>query len=290
MRGPPLARMGPMNRKGLGLALGGGGARGLAHFGVLLELLEAGIEPAYVAGTSMGAIVGAAYAAGQELPKLVRLLAHLDLRKIFGVPESYDRVIGQALAESLWERIRGRAWWEEGSPRLSRLLELLKLLTKGAWFEDLEVPFVAVAADLATGEEVRVDEGALHLGVAASAAIPGLFGPVRWRKRYLVDGGLVNNLPADVVADLGARTVLAVDVSAPLGPVPRTLVGVALRGYEITAGELLRVKLEQARGRLGSRLLVIHPDVDGIGLLEFGRIEEAVAAGRESARAALARL
>lgn len=279
-----------MNRKSLGLALGGGGARGFAHFGVLLELLEAGIEPAYVAGTSMGAIVGAAYAVGQEIPKVVRLLQHLDLPKIFGVPETYDRVLGQALAESLWERLRGRAWWEEGSPRLSRLLELLKLLTKGQWFEDLEIPFVAVAADLATGEEVRVDEGALHLGVAASAAVPGLFGPVRWRKRYLVDGGLVNNLPVDAVADLGARTVLAVDVSAPLGPMPRTLVGVALRGYEITAGELLRVKLEQARGRLGPRLLVIHPDVDGIGLLAFDRVEEAVAAGRESARAALSRL
>ncbi|MCX7750962.1 MAG: patatin-like phospholipase family protein [Candidatus Bipolaricaulota bacterium] len=276
--------------KGLGLALGGGGARGFAHFGVLLELLEAGVEPAYVAGTSMGAVAGAAYAVGQEIPKVVRLLAHLDLTKIFGVPETYDRVLTQTLAESLWERLRGRAWWEEGSPRLSRLLELLRLLSKGRWFEDLEVPFVAVAADLATGEEVRIDEGALHLGVAASAAVPGLFGPVRWRKRYLVDGGLVNNLPVDAVADLGARTVLAVDVSAPLGPLPRTLVGVALRGYEITAGELLRVKLAAARARLGPRLLVLHPDVDSIGLLEFGRIEEAVEAGRESARAALSRL
>lgn len=278
------------DRRRLGIALGGGGARGLAHLGVLLELLEAGVEPGFVAGTSMGAVVGAAYAAGQEIPKFVRLLEHLDLAKIFGVPESYDRVLGQAIAEALWERIRGRAWWEEGSPRLSRLLELLRLLTKGMWFEDLEIPFVAVAADLATGEEVRIDEGALHLGVAASAALPGLFGPVRWRKRYLVDGGLVNNLPVDVVADLGARTVLGVDVSAPLGPLPRTLVGIALRGYEITAGELGRVKLERARERLGPRLLVIHPDVDRIGLLEFQRIEEAVEAGRQSARVALAHL
>ncbi len=274
----------------LGLALGGGGARGLAHFGVLWEILEAGIEPEFVAGTSMGAIAGAAYAVGQDLPKLVRVLTHLDLGKIFGVPESYERVLGQALAESLWERIRNRAWWEEGSPRLSRLLEFLKLFTKGMWFEDLEVPFVAVAADLVTGDEVRVSEGAVHHGVAASAALPGLFGPVQWRKRYLVDGGLVNNLPVDAVAELGARSVLAVDVSAPLGPMPKALVGVALRAEEIRARELLAVKLERARDRLGPRLMVIHPDVDAIGILEFERVREAVEAGRESARVAISRL
>jgi len=271
----------------LGVALGGGGARGLAHLGVLIQLAEAGVRPEFVAGTSMGAIVGAAYAVGQDLPKLVRVLEHLDLARIFGVPESYDRVLGQTLAESLWERLRQKAWWEEGSPRLSRLLEFLKLFTKGMWFEDLEVPFTAVAADLATGEEVRISEGAVHHGVAASAALPGVFGPVQWRKRYLVDGGLVNNLPVDVVAAMGARTVLAVNVGAALGPVPKTLVGVALRAQEITGRELVRVKLEVARAQLGPRLVVIHPDVDAIGLLEFDRIEDAVVAGRVAARSAL---
>ena len=270
------------------MALGGGGARGLAHLGVLLQLVEAGVRPGFVAGTSMGAIAGAAYAVGQDLPKLLRVLEHLDLAKVFGVPESYDRVLGQTLAESLWDRLRHKAWWEEGSPRLSRLLEFLKLFTKGLWFEDLPVPFVAVAADLTTGEEVRVNEGVVHHGVAASAALPGVFGPVQWRKRYLVDGGLVNNLPVDAVADLGARTVLAVDVDPPLGPIPKTLVGVALRAQRITAQELGRVKIERARKRLGKRLVLIHPEVDEIGLLEFDRIEEAVEAGRVAARSALA--
>lgn len=269
------------------MALGGGGARGFAHFGVLLHLAEAGVRPEYVAGTSMGAVVGAAYAVGQDLPNLLRVLEHLDLSRIFGVPESYERVLGQTIVDSLWERLRQRAWWEEGSPRLSQLLEVLKLLTKGTWFEDLEIPFVTVAADLSTGEEVRITEGAVHHGVAASAAVPGVFGPVQWRKRYLVDGGLVNNLPVDAVVELGARTVLAVDVGAPLGPLPKTLVGVALRSQEITARELVRVKLEAARGKLGPRLVVIHPDVDTIGLLEFDRIEEAVDAGRVAARSAL---
>lgn len=274
----------------LGVALGGGGARGFAHLGVLLQLAEAGVRPEFVAGTSMGAIVGAAYAVGQDLSNLLRVLEHLDLASIFGVPESYDRALGQTLAESLWERIRGRAWWEEGSPRLSRLLEFLKLFTKGKWFEDIEIPFVAVAADLVTGDEVRIDEGAVHHGVAASAALPGLFGPVQWRKKYLVDGGVVNNLPTDVVEALGARTVLAVDVGAPLGPLPKTLVGAALRAREITAHELQRVKTELARGRLGPRLVLIHPDVDAIGALEFKRISEAVEAGRVAARSALSHL
>ncbi len=271
----------------LGVALGGGGARGLAHLGVLMELARAGVRPEFVAGTSMGAIVGAAYAVGQDLSKLLRVLEHLELAKVFGVPETYDRVVGQTLAESLWERLRQKAWWEESSPRLSRLLEFLKLFTKGMWFEDLDIPFIAVAADLATGEEVQIDEGPVHRGVAASAALPGVFGPVQWRKRYLVDGGLVNNLPVNVVETLGARTVLAVDVAAPLGPMPKTLVGVALRAQEVTARELGRVKLDHARGRLGHRLMVIHPEVDEIGLLEFDRIEEAVEAGRIAARSAL---
>lgn len=274
----------------LGVALGGGGARGLAHLGVLLELLDAGIRPEFVAGTSMGAVVGAAYAAGQDLEKLVRVLEHLDLAKIFGMPETYERVLGQAVAESLWERLRQRAWWEEGSPRLSRLLEFLRLFTKGMWFEDIEIPFVAVAADLVTGDEVHIDEGAVHHGVAASAALPGLFGPVQWRKKYLVDGGVVNNLPIDVAEALGARTVLAVDVTAPLGPLPKTLVGAALRAREITAHELQRVKTELARGRLGPRLLLIHPDVDAIGALDFKRVSAVVEAGREAARAALPHL
>jgi len=274
----------------LGVALGGGGARGLAHLGVLLELLDAGIRPEFVAGTSMGAIVGAAYAAGQDLEKLVRVLEHLDLAKIFGMPETYERVLGQAVAESLWERLRQRAWWDEGSPRLSRLLEFLRLFTKGKWFEDIEIPFVAVAADLVTGDEVRIDEGAVHHGVAASAALPGLFGPVPWRKKYLVDGGVVNNLPIDVAEALGARTVLAVDAGAPLGPLPKTLVGTALRALEITSHELQRVKTELARERLGQRLVLIHPDVDAIGTLEFKRISEAIEAGRVAARSALRHL
>lgn len=271
----------------LGIALGGGGARGFAHAGVLMELLDAGLEPGAVAGTSMGAVVGAMYAVGQDLARLARVLEHLDLYQVFGVPDSYRRVLEQAVVEALWERIRGRPWQAEGSPRLTRMFEFLRLLCKGERFEDLPVPFVAVAADLATGEEVRIDRGPVYLGVAASAALPGVFGPVRWRGRYLIDGGVVNNLPVDVVADFGAEVVLAVDVSAPLGGVPRTLVEMALRAYDITAQELRDVKLARVRERLGERLVVIHPDVDEIGILDFHRLPEAVEAGREAARAAL---
>ncbi len=271
----------------LGLALGGGGARGLAHLGVLLELEAADLEPEVLAGTSMGAIVGGLYAAGQHPRRLVQLLEHLELDKIFGVPKTYERVVEQAVLEALWERLRRRPWWEEASPRLSRLLEFLRLLGKNQHFEDLAIPFVAVAADLATGEEVRIDEGALHIGVAASAALPGLLGPVKWRKRYLVDGGIVNNLPIDAVEEFGPQQILAVDVSAPLGPMPKSLVEVALRSYQITAQELGELKLAWAHKRLGERLLVIRPHVEGIGLLEFSKLPEAVEAGREATRSAL---
>ena len=274
----------------LGIALGGGGARGLAHAGFLAELEEAGFSPAYLAGTSMGAIVGGLYAAGHEMEKLIRVFSHLELREIFGVPESYRRMLERSLGEALLERFRGPSWKHEPSPRLARMLELLRLLGKGFSFEELPRPFAAVAADLITGEEVVIRTGPLYLGMAASAALPGVFHPIQWRDRWLIDGGVVNNLPADVVADMGAGVVVAVDVSAPLAGNPATTMEVVLQSYAITAKELARVKLDQVRKRLGERLIYVRPEVEGIGVLEFERLPQAVEAGRAAAQAAIPRI
>jgi len=262
----------------------------LAHAGFLLALEEAGVRPAVLAGTSMGAIVGGLYAAGQDLAKLLRVLEELDLHEIFGVSESYRRMLERSVGEALLERFRGPAWRHEPSPRTARLLEFLRLFGKGLRFEDLPIPFAAVAADVETGEEVVIRQGPLYLGLAASAALPGVFHPLPWNGRWLIDGGVVNNLPADVVAGMGAELVLAVDVSAPLGPDPETTVDVVLQSYAITAKELARVKLERLQERFGERLILIRPEVEGIGALEFERLPETVAAGRAAARECLKKL
>lgn len=275
---------------GFALVLGGGGARGFAHIGVILELSRAGLEPGLIVGTSMGAIVGGLYAAGQDLERLVRLFSFLDLNRIFGLSPSYRRILERLVVQSLLGHFHGRWPSEDELERLAQFREFLWLFCKGKRFEDLEVPFVAVAADILEPGEVLIREGPLHEGILASAALPGILPPVRRDGRLLVDGGAVNNLPVDVAADLGAEVVLGVSPSPQRPGEPRTPADVIIQTYYTTARELVRTKLRRAREALGDRLLVVEPEVADIGVLEFGRIEEAVAAGREAARARMGRL
>ncbi len=271
------------------LALGGGGARGLAHLGFLLELGKQGLRPQAVAGTSMGAIVGGFYCAGQDLARLCQIIAHLDLPSFFGLPKTHRTLVEQAVAASFLEKLRGKPWWEATAQRNSRFLAFLRLFTKGQRFEELSPPFTAVACDLLTGEEVRLHVGPAYLGIGASAALPGLLGPIRWRERWLIDGGVVNNLPIDVVMDKAER-IVAVDVAAPLGTEPTTLVDVALRAYGITARALQELQISRARERLGERLILVKPELPSLGLLDFHRLSEAVEAGREAAKAVIPEL
>ncbi len=266
----------------LGLALGGGGARGFAHAGVLLGLEEAGIRPQRIAGTSMGALVGAMYAVGHDMDRLMQVMASLDLHEIFGMSESYRRMLERTVGEVVVDGIRGVDWRKTCSPRLLRFYQFLYLFCRRKRFQDLEVPLAVVAADVMSGEEVIITEGPLYRGIAASAALPGVFQPVPWRGRFLIDGGVINNVPADVVAASDVERVLAVDVSVPLVSEPTTVADVILQSYTITARELWKVKLEQVRAEIGDRLIVLRPEIDDIGLLDFHRVEEAVEIGRRA--------
>jgi len=277
-----------MNR--VGLALGGGGARGFAHAGVLMALEEAGVRPSMLAGTSMGALVGAMYAVGQDMDRLMRVVAALNLHAIFGIPESYRRTLERTVGEVVVDGIRGVDWRQSCSPRLLRLYQFLYLFCRGRRFEELSIPFAAVSADVMTGQEVVLTHGPLYRGVAASAALPAVFQPVPWGGRHLIDGGVVNNVPADVVAAHGVDRVLAVDVSVPLIAEPTTTADVLLQSYTITARELCKMKLERVRREIGDRLIVVQPEIDEIGLLDFHRVEDAVEIGKDAARATLATL
>ena len=180
-------------RRTVGLALSGGAVRGAAHVGVLQVLEREGIRPAIVAGTSVGALVGAAFAAGRDPGELSRIFHTIRWPKLTRI--SLGRFMG-LLDTGPIERVFGEI---VGKDRI----------------EALPTPFAAVACDLLTGEEVVFREGPVGRILRASAAVPGVFPPVELDDRLLVDGCVVNNLPIDVVRSMGADYVIAVDLVPP---------------------------------------------------------------------------
>ena len=181
----------------IGLALGGGGPRGLAHIGVLKVLEENGIPIDYVAGASMGALIGAIYAAGVEMERLEEIALNMDLKQT-------ALMLAPTIARS--GLIEGR-----------RVREFIKSFVGDANIEELKIPFAAVATDINTGEEMVIDRGSVAEAVRASISVPGVFTPVRLGERFLVDGGLVNPVPVSVVREMGAEVVIAVNVMVSVG-------------------------------------------------------------------------
>jgi len=176
----------------LGIALGSGSARGWAHVGVLRALTEQGIVPDCVAGSSMGAIVGAAFAAGR-LEQLESWALSLDWRRLVGLLD-----VG----------LRG------GLIKGDRLLEVFHGELVACQFSELPVRFAAVATDLASGQEVWLREGKVSEAIRASCTVPGLFRPVLHEGRYLVDGGIVNPVPVSLCRAMGADVVIAGDLNS----------------------------------------------------------------------------
>ncbi|HMO05918.1 MAG TPA: patatin-like phospholipase family protein [Kiritimatiellia bacterium] len=177
----------------IGLALGGGGARGWAHLGVLRALADRQVRPAAIAGTSIGSLVGGFAAAGQ-LDALIAELRGMDLKRVIGL---------------FAERKLPRAGLVDGR----HVIALIREHLGNPVIESLALPFYAVATDAESGAEVVLDRGDLVTAIRASISIPGMFSPVPWQGRYLVDGGLVNPLPVSVLAarrDLDA--VIAVNL------------------------------------------------------------------------------
>jgi NTE family protein len=258
------------------LALGGGGARGLAHIGVLKVLAEEGLRPCAIAGTSIGAIVGALYAAGHTPDELEGLVDALQLRDLAGVTGL--RMARGALLTA--DRI------ERG------LKEMLP-----ADFGGLSIPFAAIAADLVAGERIVLDSGDLPLAVRASMSLPILFEPVSLEGMLLVDGGIVDPMPVEAARALCDGPVFAVDVD-PLLPAgadtgarrlrkptidPQAQPGVILvgtRSFDVMQNRL-------ARGPLASAAVVISPDVGDYLMADFLEGSALVAAGEAAAHAAL---
>ncbi|MEV4640641.1 patatin-like phospholipase family protein [Actinoplanes sp. NPDC049548] len=241
----------------IGLALGGGAVRGAAHVGVLDALDRAGLEPAVITGTSAGALIGALYAAGTT-------------------PSEISKV-AQALR---WSRLIRPARTRRALFDTTRLGAFLDGLLGGRDFDALDRPFAAVACELCTGERVVLKDGPVADAVLASAAIPGVFPPVERDGRLLVDGSLVDIVPARLARELGADIVVAVDVSGPLPRRrPTTLLHIMVAVSTLQPGGAAQ-PAEDAD-------LVLTPTVDEYAFWELSRITEFEDAGRAAAEQAV---
>ncbi len=211
----------------VGLALSGGGARGGAHVGVLKALEELEVPIDYIAGTSMGAIVGGFYAAGYRADEIEALLTGMDWeRALSDRPSRANRTMRKKELEADF-LIPYRLGYNDGrfqaplgaiqGQHLDQIFQgILQPVVGIHDFDDLPIPFRAVATDLVTGDEVVLDGGSLSDALRASMSVPGVFAPVRIDDRILVDGGMSNNLPVSVVREMGADVVIAVDISSQL--------------------------------------------------------------------------
>lgn len=300
--------MGENGGQGLVLALGGGGAKGLAHIGVLAELEAAGIPVRAIAGTSVGAEIGAFFAAGVSIESLQRVATEFDwiktLRLFFPDLPTGGIASGASIMDFLTPHLGERR------------------------FEDLEFGFVAIATDLETGEQVVLDSGSLSEAVRASISLPGLLAPFRIGKRLLVDGGIVNPVPIDVARQHFGGPVVGVAVHAGarglskremqprpssqwrgrirqllqqpwLGPADglRAWLDEQLRETPADSADAgawgTRHVLDQVMGIGQAQItnlraerhppdLMLTPDVNAIGMFEFYRAAEVIAAGRRA--------
>lgn len=242
----------------IGLALGGGAAKGFAHIGVIKMLEASGIHPDVVAGTSAGSVVGALYASGMDAFALQETAFGLDEAKIRDVRLfSGGLVQGQALQDYVNQLLHHQS------------------------IEQLKIPFAAVATQLETGQRTVFVRGNTGQAVRASSSIPGVFEPAEIHGKHYVDGGVVSPIPVDAARQLGADFVIAVDISTkPSGSNPQGLVNIvgqtiAIMGQQLGTQEIARADV------------VIRPNISGIGPTDFEQKNQAILEGEKAALAAI---
>jgi NTE family protein len=242
-----------MATRKIGLALGGGGARGLAHIGVLAELEKAGVEIGWIAGTSAGSLVGALFAHGYSAAEILEL------------------------AESTkWRDLAGINLPKVGLSNFEPMEHLLNELLNEATFSDLKIPFAAVTCDLRTGNEVALKQGNVARAVRASCSIPGIFVPVEDGEMLLTDGGVVNGVPVNVARSLGAKKVVAVQLHSGEEPVAKldNIFAILMQSLEIMQRSQTMEKPD----------VLLLPDVVKIGIFDFQKVKDGYEAGCRAVR------
>ncbi len=296
------------SRPRIGLALGSGSARGWSHIGVIRALAKAGIEPDFVCGSSIGALVGAAYVTG----------------KLEALEDWVHRITWRGIMNLLDFKLSSGGIIEG-----ERLIEFLSELYGDTVIENLPVPFIAVATDLNTGREIWLKEGSLTEAVRSSIALPGLFSPTKLGERWLVDGGISNPVPVSPCKALGAEIVIAVNLNGDLlrkhssastascvkpesqkkqpefleglmSNIPSLIKGGAdivadrLLGtgsnnpgyFDVIFGSIDIMQDQITRSRMAGEPpdIILNPRLSHIGLLEYNRSDEAIKEGRRCVR------
>ena len=247
----------------IGLALGGGAARGFAHVGVIQVLEEAGIRPQYVAGTSAGSLVAALYASGMSGAQLKQVAVAMQEAAITDwVLPLFNRgaLKGDALAQYVNQQVQGRQ------------------------IENMSVPWGIVATDLRTGDAVVFRRGNTGTAVRASSAVPGVFLPVKIGEREYVDGGLVAPVPVQQARQMGANFVIAVDISSdPQSGETSDVFKILLQTFTIMGRSINALALRQAD-------VVVQPSLNGVGSADFASRERSIEQGRQAMLVALPKL
>ena len=259
---PPSLSQPEVPRLGVSLALGGGFARGYAHLGVLRTFRENAIPVTSIAGSSIGSILGAAYASGVPLPRIINKCREIRFRDF-----ARWRVSRFGLASN------------------ERLGALVQKLFGTKQFEDLVLPLAIVATDLGTGEPVVFRQGNLGEAIRASCAFPGLFEPIQIGTRCLADGGIVAPVPTRAAREMGAEIVVGVSVGLHDGQR-----GAPTNIFQVVSRAVSAAQKHQLEAWERHADLVLRPAVQGLAWDDFDRIDEAIEAGSVAARSAVPRL
>ncbi len=275
------------NRPKIGLVLSGGGARGLAHIGVLRALEQKKIPIDYIAGTSIGSIIGGLYATGMSTDDLEWIVKSIDWDRVFRptadrkkqqysakqADKSYFVDLELGLSKSGPKSAKGFVGGQQLMLELQRIVGSIKTQN----FDDYPIPFRAVATDLNTAEPYIIDHGNLAMAMRASMAVPLVFGPINHQGRFLADGGILNNLPVDVARQMGADIIIAVNISSPLSHINEgsSIISVSYQSVDVAL-------IQNTIQSLGLADIVIAPSLKNLGATDFDKHKEFIQAGIES--------
>ena len=278
----------------IGLALSGGGARGVAHIGVLKVLEELRVPISCVTGTSMGAIVGATFAAGRPPAEMEKIVLEADWNEIFRDKPPRDEIAVRRKIDDYKTLFAPEFGVKDGGLALPKgvvvgisIESFFRSMSTPAFgitdFRKLPIPFWAMATDIETGQEVVLDRGSLPQAMRASMSVPGAMAPVEIDGRLLVDGGIANNLPIDQARKLCADVIIAVNISTP--PLKRSEITSAVS----VVGQLINFlgieSVDKQLKSLGDKDVLIAPDLGDISAAKFDRSKDAIRIGEEATRA-----
>lgn len=278
----------------IGLVLAGGGARGLAHVGVIKYLEEHNIRISAIAGTSMGSIVGGLYASGLSADQIAEIVKTLDWKSAFDDSTARDQLTFRQKQEDFDFLVKAKMRFSDGKlsiplglvqgQHLNLLLhDLVSRVSDIHDFDKLPIPYRAVATDIVTSQPVIFSKGDLAVAMRASMSIPGFFAPMEIDGKLLVDGGISNNIPVDVVQAMGVDRIIAIDIGTPLGGRESMENMFSLIGQLTTI--LTRRNSEEQIALLGPQDILLVPDLDdsGVETMAFDKAELAIKLGYEAA-------